>query len=101
MRKTNYRSLLLLFLTAVIWGIAFVAQSVGMDYVKPFTFNGVRCLLGAIVLLPVIYVFDRKKTQEEKKAEDKKSLWIGGALCGLCLCTVHIALTTDDIAQII
>lgn len=87
MRKTNYRSLLLLFLTAVIWGIAFVAQSVGMDYVKPFTFNGVRCLLGAIVLLPVIYVFDRKKTKEEKKAEDKKSLWLGGMLCGLCLCT--------------
>lgn len=87
MKKTNYKSLFLLLLAAIIWGVAFVAQSVGMDYVKPFTFNGVRCLLGAIVLLPVIHLFDRKKTVEEKKSEDKKSLWIGGTLCGLCLCT--------------
>lgn len=86
MKKTNYKSLFLLLLTAIIWGVAFVAQTVGMDYVKPFTFNGVRCLLGGIVLLPVIYFFDRKKTAEQKKQEDKKTLWIGGTLCGLCLC---------------
>lgn len=87
MQKTNWKSLLLLLLTAIIWGVAFVAQTVGMDYVKPFTFNGVRCLLGAIVLLPVIYIFDKKKPIEKKQAEDKKALWIGGTLCGLCLCT--------------
>ncbi len=87
MKKTNYKSLLLLLLAAIIWGIAFVAQTVGMDYVSPFTFNGVRCLLGAVVLLPVIYLFDKKKTVEEKQKEDKKALWIGGILCGLCLCT--------------
>ena len=87
MKKTNYKSLLLLLLAAIIWGIAFVAQTVGMDYVRPFTFNGVRCLLGAVVLLPVIYLFDKKKTVEEKEKEDKKALWIGGILCGLCLCT--------------
>lgn len=87
MKKTNYKSLLLLLLAAIIWGIAFVAQTVGMDYVRPFTFNGVRCLLGAVVLLPVIYLFDKKKTVEEKQKEDKKALWIGGVLCGLCLCT--------------
>lgn len=87
MKKTNYKSLLLLLLAAIIWGIAFVAQTVGMDYVRPFTFNGVRCLLGAVVLLPVIYLFDKKKTVEEKEKEDKKALWIGGVLCGLCLCT--------------
>ena len=86
-QNIKLKSLALLFLTAVIWGIAFVAQSVGMEYVKPFTFNGVRCLLGGVVLLPVIYFFDRKKTAEEMKTEDKKALWIGGTLCGLCLCT--------------
>lgn len=86
MKKTNYKSLLLLLLAAIIWGVAFVAQSVGMEYVKPFTFNGVRCILGGVVLLPVIYLFDRKKTPEVRKDEDKKSLWIGGTLCGLCLC---------------
>ena len=46
-----WKNSLLLLLTAVIWGIAFVAQSVGMDYVGPFTFNGVRSLIGAAVLL--------------------------------------------------
>ena len=85
-QNIKIKSLILLFLTAVIWGIAFVAQSVGMEYVKPFTFNGVRCLLGGVVLLPVIYVFSKKKTTEEKKTEDKNALWLGGTLCGLCLC---------------
>ncbi len=45
---------LMLLLTALIWGCAFVAQSVGMDYVGPFTFNSVRCIIGSIVLIPVI-----------------------------------------------
>ncbi len=86
-QKTNWKSLVLLLMTAVIWGVAFVAQSEGMKYVKPFTFNGVRCLLGAIVLLPVISFLNKKKTATERKSEDKKALWLGGTLCGLCLCT--------------
>lgn len=81
----NWKSPLLLLLTAAIWGVAFVAQSVGMDYVEPFTFNGVRNLLGALVLLPVIYYFHKKEDTAELK-EDSKTLWIGGGLCGLCLC---------------
>ena len=80
--KRNWKSPLLLILTATIWGVAFVAQSVGMDYVKPFTFNGVRSLLGAVVLLPVIYVMGRGK----KGAGSPKTLWLGGISCGLCLC---------------
>ena len=47
MMKTNtMKNSMLLLLTATIWGVAFVAQSVGMDYVGPFTFNAVRFLLG-------------------------------------------------------
>ena len=46
MNKTQVRNSLLLLLTATIWGVAFVAQSVGMDYVGPFTFNMVRSLIG-------------------------------------------------------
>ena len=46
----------LLLLAAFIWGIAFVAQSVGMDYIGPFSFGASRFLLGTVVLLPVIYV---------------------------------------------
>ena len=54
MNKFILRQSLLLLLTATIWGVAFVAQSVGMDYVEPFTFNAVRSLIGAVVLLPCI-----------------------------------------------
>ena len=54
----------LLVLTALIWGCAFVAQSVGMDYVGPFTFNMTRFLIGAIVLLPVIWFMSVGKRAE-------------------------------------
>ena len=68
----KYRNLnnLLLVLTALIWGCAFVAQSVGMDYVGPFTFNAARSILGGIALLPVIFVMRRQK----KKAENPNKL---------------------------
>ena len=85
----KWKSPLLLLVTAAIWGVAFVAQSVGMDYVKPFTFNGVRSLLGAAVLVPVICVRNSKKQKKdltETKRGDGRILWIGGILCGLCLC---------------
>ena len=54
MNKLVLRQSLILFLTAVIWGVAFVAQSVGMDYVGPFTFSAVRNVIGGLVLLPCI-----------------------------------------------
>ncbi len=53
------RSNLLLILTAFIWGVAFVAQSVGMDYVGPFTFISVRNFIATIVLLLCIKILDR------------------------------------------
>ena len=51
MNSKKMQSNLMLLLTAFIWGVAFVAQSVGMDYVGPFTFNSVRNFIGAFVLL--------------------------------------------------
>ena len=54
MNKFILRQSLLLLLTATIWGVAFVAQSVGMDYVGPFTFNVMRSIIGGVVLLPCI-----------------------------------------------
>ena len=48
-KKTNWKSPLLLLTTAFIWGIAFVAQSAGMEYVGPFTFGAARSLLAVIV----------------------------------------------------
>ena len=77
----------LLLLTALIWGCAFVAQRVGMDYVGPFTFNAVRCLIGAAVLVPVIFLMDRlegKNGKREKKGGGK-TLLLGGVGCGMAL----------------
>ncbi len=87
MKKKNA---IMLMIAALIWGVAFVAQSVGMEHVGPFTFNGVRCLVGAVALLPVIFFFDRKKKQEKNGQEEKKEreigtkkdLIMGGLLCG-------------------
>ena len=85
------RNFLLLLLTATIWGVAFVAQSVGMDYVGPFTFLFSRSLIGGIVLLPVVAVLHKNgpghasETPEEKR-NARKILFIGGVCCGAVLC---------------
>ena len=55
------RATLLLLLTAVIWGLAFVAQEVGAEYLGTFSFNGIRFLLGAASLVPVILLFERER----------------------------------------
>ncbi len=78
------RANIMLTLTAMIWGAAFVAQSVGMEFVGPFTFQAVRCLLGGLVLLPVIAVLDKKDPSAARRGT-KKDIWIGGMLCGLFL----------------
>ena len=76
---------ILLVLTALIWGCAFVAQSVGMDYVGPFSFNMARFLIGAIVLLPVIWFMDRQRKTGAEKGAGQKTLIIGGICCGIAL----------------
>ena len=91
MRNPKFKNNVMLVLTALIWGSAFVAQSVGMDYIGPFTFNSLRCFLGGIVLLPVIGVMGRRKKTEGTEVQGDeanrsgKTLWIGGLLCGLAL----------------
>ncbi len=96
----------LLMLAALIWGSAFVAQSVGMDYLGPFSFNCVRSFMGSLVLLPVIWFMDRQKKEKEQDAgmkaadaEDRKEnqaaegenarngkvLLTGGLCCGVIL----------------
>lgn len=109
-KKLKLRNSLLLLLTATIWGVAFVAQSVGMQYIEPFTFNCVRCFFGGIVLIPCIWLLNRldhAKEREEanresllttdigtqrenKNSKEKKTQWrvlfTGGILCGICLC---------------
>ena len=81
MNTTQVKKSLILLLTATIWGTAFVAQSVGMDYVEPFTFTCARSIIGGIVLIPVILFFSKGKRPLVTKAE-----LIGGICCGLALC---------------
>ena len=88
MRKKELKGTAMLLLTAFIWGIAFVAQSDGMNYVGPFTFNCVRMVIGGLVLLPCIFILERMKgSRTEKKVErtNKKYMFIGGILCGIAL----------------
>lgn len=85
METNKMKSSVLLLLTALIWGVAFVAQSVGMDYVGPFTFNAVRCLLGGLVLLPFLFFSERKAGKQKEKTENGKILLHGGVLCGIAL----------------
>jgi len=114
-RKREIRGTLMLFLTAFIWGTAFVAQKSGMDTISPVAFNGIRTLIGAVSLLPVIALMNVLARKREAKAarladgsagepaggiaengadpeaadidekKQKKLLWIGGICCGLFL----------------
>lgn len=83
--KLKLRGSAMLLLATVIWGSTFVAQSLGMDTVGPFTFQAVRCGLGALSLLPIIWIFDRKK-QDGKNFWTRfldKRLWLGGIFCAI------------------
>lgn len=84
MKEQKIRYNFMLILAAFIWGSAFVAQSLGTDYVGAFTFQCLRSILASLVLLPVIYLMKKRKSEEEPK-DDKKELIKGGLLCGTCL----------------
>lgn len=80
-----------LLLAAFIWGIAFVAQSVGMQYIGPFTFQWIRNLIGAAALLPVIVCRDKNRHGQGKEkrssSKERKLLLLGGFCCGIALFT--------------
>lgn len=94
-QKMPLKNSLCLLLAATIWGIAFVAQSVGMEYVGPFTFNGIRSLIGAAVLVPVILILNRSKDTSSAVTDSTstvssspyktRDLWMGGIACGIAL----------------
>lgn len=105
MNKTQIKKSLLLLLTATIWGTAFVAQSVGMDYVGPFTFTFARSIIGGLFLIPCIW-FLRKWNEKNGEAVSEnrpfvtREEMIGGICCGIALCAasnfqqIGIAYTT-------
>ena len=79
--KTQVKSMILLLLTAIIWGFAFVAQRTGGQYVGTFTYNGIRFCLGTLSLIPVILIFEREKRDPAKW---KRTLF-AALLCGVIL----------------
>lgn len=87
MKNLPGKNLFLLFLTAFIWGTAFVAQAVGMDHIGPFTFNMARSFVGGVALIPVCLIFSRLKSPEQRQAERKnrRTLLLGGLCCGAAL----------------
>lgn len=90
--KTSFKGVILLLLTALIWGSSFVSQSEGSKLVEAFTFNAIRTLLGAFFLLPFIFIRDKIQSKkmtgeqiEKRRADDKKIL-IYGSILGVVLC---------------
>lgn len=85
--KSNKRNMALLVLTALIWGMGFVAQSAGGDAIGAFSFNSIRMLMGAAALLPVIKLLDKTGLNKKKPQtpRDKKNTLIGGVFCGVIL----------------
>ncbi|MBO5561637.1 MAG: DMT family transporter [Firmicutes bacterium] len=84
-KKKNLTGSFMLLLTAFIWGTAFVAQSKGMDYIGPFTFNFVRSVIAGIVLIPIIVLFKKAEKNKKQNISLKQTL-IGGIACGVMLC---------------
>lgn len=79
--KTNFLTTCCLFLTAIIWGFAFVAQFFGADEVGPFAMNGLRFPLGTLSIIPVMLIFEKgKSSKEERKKTLLASLLAGTAL---------------------
>lgn len=90
--KTQLKGVIILLLTAVIWGSSFLAQTIGSDSVPAFTFIGLRSLIGGIFLLPLVLVRSRlaakamtTEQKEQKKSDDKKLLKYG-IIIGIFLC---------------
>jgi drug/metabolite transporter (DMT)-like permease len=89
--------MLLLLLAAAIWGFAFVAQRVGMEFVGPFTFNGVRFALGSLSLIPLIFYFKLKDPKRKEEDVPTKSIMWAGVSSGFIL---FIAATFQQIGII-
>lgn len=83
--KKQTMGVVLLSIAVVIWGSTFVAQSVGMEKIGPFTFQASRCFLAVLFLLPMIALFESHDIKNYFKKWMNKQLWIAGTLCGLAL----------------
>lgn len=96
--KKQLKGSLALLCGTIIWGSAFIAQSVGMDHIGPFTFQTIRCMLAVIFLFLLTLVFDCKIGIAKSLAKWKsKRLWIAGGVCG---CALFIAASLQQVGLI-
>ena len=97
--KEKAKGSLSLLAATVIWGFAFIAQSVGMDLIGPFTFQMVRCLLAVAVLVPSAFLLDLGKCSLRESVDKwkEKDLWKAGILCG---CALFVAASLQQIGLV-
>ena len=96
--KKQLRGTLALLCGTSIWGLAFIAQSVGMDLIGPFTFQAIRCGLAVVFLFLLTLLFDLKIGIRQSLAKWKsKRLWIAGAVCG---CALFVAASLQQVGLI-
>lgn len=97
--KKQIRSSVAIIFATIIWGSTFVAQSVGMDHIGPFTFQAIRCLLGSLIMLPIIAVNDKISSKNDGKTFLSRwldpLLWKAGLFCGIPL---FIAINLQQVA---
>ena len=96
MNKQKIKSILFLLIATVIWGSAFVAQSVG-NVIGPFSFQAIRCFLAVSFLIPVVFFFDRAQGKAFLAGWADKKLWKTGILCGLSL---FVACSTQQVGLV-
>ena len=99
MKKKRIHGTVSLLLCTTIWGFAFIAQSVGMDHVGPFTFQALRCLLAVLFLIPCAFLMDIGKCSFRESAAKWKdpALWRVGLICG---CALFVAASLQQIGII-
>ncbi|NOX32285.1 MAG: DMT family transporter [Deltaproteobacteria bacterium] len=95
MKFNTFKSDFILIFVAVIWGLAFVAQRIGMNHIGPFTFNGIRFILGGVSLLPIIILAPKSKKRQNSAGLIKSGIVAGFFLfCGISLQQVGLVYTT-------
>lgn len=96
--KNQIQGTLALFGATIIWGSAFIAQSVGMELIGPFTFQAIRCTLAVLFLLLLTFLFEWKKDKKSFTAKWKNpALWKAGIICG---CALFVAASLQQIGLV-
>ena len=97
--KKQIKGSLCLLLGTTIWGFAFIAQSVGMDKIGPFTFQAVRCTLAVLFLIPCSFLMEMKACDAHQSAEKWKNpvLWKVGLICG---CALFVATSLQQVGLV-